>query len=104
MADYVKAWQCIGCGSIEAPQTCIGICEHRKVQFVYAFEHEAALAHERRRADALETVVRQLARSTPRAGEWERSYRALQDLARRALSLARRGDERSGAADAQAVR
>jgi hypothetical protein len=24
MNDYVKAWQCIGCGKIETPQTCIG--------------------------------------------------------------------------------
>jgi hypothetical protein len=38
--DYVKAWQCIGGGRIEAPQTCIGICQDRKVQFVYASEHE----------------------------------------------------------------
>jgi len=28
MSDPVKAWQCIGCGSIEAPQTGIGVCQH----------------------------------------------------------------------------
>jgi hypothetical protein len=44
MNAYVKAWQCIGCGKIEAPQTCIGVCQDRKVEFVYAFEHEEALA------------------------------------------------------------
>ena len=22
---YVAAWQCMGCGKIEAPQTCIGV-------------------------------------------------------------------------------
>jgi hypothetical protein len=44
MNDYVKAWQCIGCGKIEAPQTCIGVCQDRKVEFVYADEHEEALA------------------------------------------------------------
>jgi hypothetical protein len=44
MNDYVKAWQCIGCGKIEAPQICIGICQDRKVQFVYADEYERALA------------------------------------------------------------
>jgi len=48
MTDYVKAWQCIGCGRIEAPQPCIGVCQDRKVQFVYAGEHEEALAHSRR--------------------------------------------------------
>ena len=89
MTEYVKAWQCIGCGKIEAPQTCIGVCQDRKVQFVYAFEHEQVLAQARRaqqRAEALEGVVRRLAFTTPRNGEWERSYRALQDQARRALS------------------
>ena len=44
MTDYVKAWQCIGCGKIEAPQTCIGVCQDRKVQFVYASGHEEVLA------------------------------------------------------------
>jgi hypothetical protein len=89
MNDYVKAWQCIGCGRIEAPQTCIGVCQDRKVQFVYAFEHEEVLARARRaqhRASVFEAVVRQLAYTTPRKDEWERSFRALKDQARRALS------------------
>ena len=87
MTDYVKAWQCIGCGRIDAPQNCIGVCEYRKAEFVYAFEYEQVVAQAaatRRRADALEALVRQLAVTTPRAGEWERSYRALQEQARRA--------------------
>ena len=82
----VKAWQCIGCGSIEAPQTCIGICQHRKVEFVYAAEHEQALARVEARAARLEQLVRQLALATPRAGDWERSYRALQQRARALLA------------------
>jgi hypothetical protein len=89
MTDYVKAWQCIGCGKIEAPQPCIGICQDRKVQFVYAYEYEEVVAQARRaqqRAEALEAVVRQLAFTAPRNGEWERSYKALQTQARRALS------------------
>lgn len=91
MTDYVKAWQCIGCGKIEAPQTCIGICQDRKVEFVYAFEHEEALVQARaaqRRVEALAALVRRLAWTTPRAGEWERSYRALQREARDALAEA----------------
>lgn len=86
MSDRVKAWQCIGCGRIEAPQTCIGICQDRKVEFVYAAEHQealAALALARGRVHALETLVRRLARTNPRNDEWERSYRALQVEARR---------------------
>jgi hypothetical protein len=90
MADYVKAWRCIGCGRIDSPQTCVGVCEYRKAEFVYAFEHEEVLAKAAAatsRADVLEAVVRQLARVTPREGEWEHSYRALQQQARRALTL-----------------
>ena len=70
MTDYVKAWQCIGCGKIEAPQTCIGICQDRKVQFVYASEHEEVLVqarHAQQRADVLEALVRQLAND---AAQW----------------------------------
>ncbi len=81
MTEYVKAWQCIGCGKIEAPQTCIGVCQDKKVEFVYAEAHEAVLA----RLKTLEDLVRRIARTTPRNGEWERSYLALQSEARRVL-------------------
>ena len=89
MTDYVKAWQCIGCGRIEAPQNCVGICQDRKVEFVYAGEHRALLAHAERtaqRVEALERVVRRLARTTPRAGAFEASWHALQRAARQALA------------------
>lgn len=90
MTNYVTAWQCIGCGKIEAPQTCVGICQDHKVQFVHSFEHEEVLAQAREakhRAEALEAVVRQIACTTPRRGEWEHSYRAMQARARSALAM-----------------
>jgi len=89
MTDYVKAWQCIGCGRIEAPQNCVGICQDRKVEFVYAGEHRALLAQAERTAQrlaALERIVRRLARTAPRAGAFEASWQALQSEARRALA------------------
>lgn len=86
MTEYVKAWQCIGCGKIEAPQTCVGVCQDRKVELVYAHEHREALAFAHAQASALEALVRQIAWTTPRDGEWERSYRALQQRARQALA------------------
>lgn len=109
MTEPIPAWQCIGCGRIEAPQNCIGVCQDRRVEFVYATEHaetEAELeatrlalehaqsdrdaANARLRAalaerDRLDALVRRLAFSRPRGGEWERSYRALQAQARAAL-------------------
>ena len=83
--ETVKAWQCIGCGRIESPETCIGICQDRPQTFVYAADHEAALAEARAGTERLARIVRQLAWSSPRNGEWERSFRALQAQARRAL-------------------
>ncbi len=80
--ERIKAWQCIGCGRVEAPQTCIGVCEDRRVEFVRAEEADA-LAE---RIAQLEKFVRQLASITPRQGEWERSYRALQARARELLA------------------
>jgi len=89
MNDYVKAWQCIGCGKIEAPQTCIGVCQDSKVEFVYAFEHEEALARlevARRRASALEALTRRLACTNPQKDGWESTYRAMQEQARSTLA------------------
>jgi hypothetical protein len=89
VSEPIPAWQCIGCGRIEAPQTCIGICQDRRVEFVYASElaeTERDLAAVSGQRDALFALVRRLAWSHPRADEWERSYRALQSQARTLLT------------------
>ena len=89
MIEYVKAWQCIGCGKIEAPQPCLGISQDRKVRFVYAEDYEEAMLQTHRatqRANELQTVVCHLALTTPRDGEWEHCYRALQLHARRIMT------------------
>ena len=103
VSDTIQAWQCIGCGRIEAPQNCVGICQDRRVEFVYAFEHaetERELDAARRQRDALFALVRRLAYSRPRADEWERSYRALQAQARAALTA---HDESAGTHDTPAA-
>ena len=85
MTEVIKAWQCIGCGKLEAPQNCIGVCQDRRVELVYAAEHAATereLAAARARCDAL---ARRFAFSHPREGDFERSYRALQAEARALL-------------------
>ena len=99
-ADRVTVWQCIGCGKIEGPQPCIGVCEDRKVEFVYASVHDEMIGQValiRGHAEALEDLVRLLACTTPREGEWERSYCALQNQARRILAaLAADGEKYPG--------
>ncbi len=69
MGERITAWQCIGCGRIEGAQPCVGICQDRRTDFVYASDHDAVLAQlalERARAEALAVLVRQLAYTTPR--------------------------------------
>lgn len=90
MTKRMTAWQCIGCGRIEGAQPCVGICEDRRTEFVYASDHDEVLAQlmlARRRTEALAALVRQLAHTTPRKGECDRTYRALQASARRTLAV-----------------
>lgn len=89
MTDYIKAWQCIGCGKIDAPQNCIGVCQDRRVEFVYAAEHQQVLAQldlARRHLVAAASVLRSLASTRPHEDEWERSYRVIQQRAREVLT------------------
>ncbi|MGC3962032.1 MAG: hypothetical protein QM803_01590 [Rhodocyclaceae bacterium] len=81
MVEHMQAWQCIGCGRIDGPQNCVGICQDRKVSFVYAEEYDqlekrhAALQAE---MDRLLVLVRQFVAVQPRNDEWEKSYKGLQ--------------------------
>lgn len=85
MSDIITAWQCIGCGRIEAPQQCIGVCQDRKLEMVDARAHVAALDALRARIEAAEVVLRQIAHTTPHAGEIEATWLALQRRARKVL-------------------
>lgn len=87
MAELIDAFQCRGCGKIDAPRECIGICEDRALQIVTAgdllAERERAEAAERE-IERLKTLVRQLARVRPAAG---REAENLAVLRRRARAL-----------------
>jgi len=86
--NTITAWQCIGCGHLEAPQNCIGICRDRKVELVSAWDHAEALVavdDANERIAALQAIVAKLAHTTPREGAWKDSYLALQLQARKLL-------------------
>jgi len=85
--ERIKVWQCVGCGRIDHPQPCIGVCRDEKAEYVLAGDCDAAIAQEREASRRLLEVVRTVATVTPRAGEWERSWRALQAEARHALGI-----------------
>ena len=85
MTEYIQAWQCVGCGKIEAPQPCIGVCRDRKVFFIGKDEHEAALAEIARLRAQLQSAATHLQRfglAAPRPGQWESAYTALREEAR----------------------
>ena len=87
----MTVWRCIGCGRIDAPAPCIGICKDRKVELVDAVDHRLALAQvqlEQHRAEALVALVRKFAHTRPVNGQWERSFLALQSEALRVLAAA----------------
>ncbi|MDE2278291.1 MAG: hypothetical protein KGK04_01765 [Xanthomonadaceae bacterium] len=90
MTDYIQAWQCIGCGKIEAPQTCIGVCRDRKVFMVGKEEHECALVANQALQARLERAHAMLLRfgqAEPKPGQWEGSWRALQAQLREVLAM-----------------
>jgi hypothetical protein len=81
-AVRTTAWQCIGCGRLDSDAQCLGICQDRKVVVVSAADYDEAV----RTVEELRLFIRQLALVTPRGGSWERSYKALQERARRLLA------------------
>ena len=89
MAETMKAWQCIGCGRLDGPQNCIGVCRDRKVELVYASElagAEERLVQARLESAALRALVLKLAGTKPREGQWEKSWRSMQEQARDLLA------------------
>jgi hypothetical protein len=88
MTDYIQAWQCIGCGKIEAPQPCIGVCRDRKILMVGKDEHERVLAESaalRAQLTRAHAMLQRFGLATPREGQWERSWRELQAQLHEAL-------------------
>jgi hypothetical protein len=82
---YIQAWQCIGCGRIEAPQTCIGVCRDKKVFFVGKDSHEHALmeiAHLRRLLASARSQLLRFAHCTPNEKQFETAFVGLQKQVR----------------------
>lgn len=69
-----KAWECTGCGRIEAPQPCLGICQDLAVELVHAEAYRQLQADNAR----MRELILRLARTSPREGQWEAGYRAVQ--------------------------
>lgn len=90
MTDYIQAWRCIGCGRIEAPQTCIGVCTDRKICMVEKSDHERVLAENAALQARIERAYAMLQRfglARPREGHWENAWTELQGQARKVLEV-----------------
>ena len=95
LPDTLVAWQCIGCGRLEAPQNCVGVCQDRKVELVSAHDYahaRGALDDANERVAALESLVARLAHVTPRGDAWQSSYVSLQREARALMEWRARQD------------
>lgn len=89
MTDYIEAWQCIGCGKLEAPQPCIGVCQDRKVSLVGKGEHEQIEAEAeqlRQQLEAACALLARMVRTKPRQGQVERCWSSFQQQARDLLA------------------
>ena len=83
-AGAVTVWRCQDCGGVDAPQPCIDVCLWHPADWVDAASYESErsrAASDRQLEQSLAALVRTLASATPRAGQWERSWRALQSQA-----------------------
>jgi hypothetical protein len=106
MDGRIQAWQCIGCGRVEAPQNCIGVCQDRKIELVDARRFDELQRHldaERIKSGRLLALVQRLAWSKPRPDAWERSYQALQEQARALVEEIRKAAQ-SAEAPARVIR
>ena len=81
VAERILGWRCIGCGKVDAPRPCVGVCQDRKVELVDAADYDALLARTRE----LEAALALIARITPRADALAASWQALQERARKLL-------------------
>lgn len=88
MVDIVQGWQCIGCGKIDVPQDCVGVCQDRRVNLVYEADYislSATIEQKEKYIHVLEAVVHQLAWAKPHPGHVEESFHDLQQHALDAL-------------------
>ena len=87
-AETVILWRCEDCGGVDAPQECIDVCIWGPADWVDAALYEPQRSRATMDGEAersLAGLLRRFAFTTPRDGQWERSWRAFQSQARLAF-------------------
>lgn len=86
--EPVVAWWCPGCGGLDAPAPCIGVCARRPAQWatLHALNRLRASAADRLEEERrLAGAVRAIAFTHPRTGQESRHRQALREQAARVL-------------------
>jgi hypothetical protein len=86
--EPITAWQCIGCGRLEAYANCVGVCQDRRIELVSGWDYAEAVTRldaALERVAALEALVAKLANTNPRGEAYQASYEAFQAAARKLL-------------------
>lgn len=86
--DPIEGWQCIGCGRVDAPRPCIGVCQDKRVALVKADDYamlERRFAELERDNAALRAFLGLVVQVRPSPRGWERSFLAMQAQARALL-------------------
>lgn len=89
--DVFTLWRCAVCGQAEAPQECLGVCVRPVRDYVEEedfLELSQAAARARLRAEAARALLRDLAWTRPREGQWDAAARRLREMASAALTAA----------------
>ena len=81
MVETIEGWRCIGCGRVDAPRPCVGVCQDKRVELVLA-EDYAEMAW---RVEQLQQALALIARTTPKPDQLEACWLALQARARTLL-------------------
>ncbi len=92
--EPIEGWQCIGCGRIDAPRPCVGVCQDRRVRLVPMAEVErlaGRIAELERQADRMRAYLQWVTHIRPSDTGWQRSFLAMQEQARAVLDGLPRG-------------
>ena len=84
MVETIEGWRCIGCGKVDAPRPCIGVCQDKRVELVLAADY-AEMAW---RVEQLEAALALIAHVTPKPEALAATWEALQARARALLEQA----------------
>jgi hypothetical protein len=86
--EPIDGWQCIGCGRVDAPRPCIGVCQDKRVALVKAGDYvllEARYVVLERRHEELRAFLGLISQIRPSPNGWEKSFLAMQAQARALL-------------------